>query len=333
MSELETQATEQEAMEAAARQPDQDLIDDEDDELTDEWGNPIEQPEPEGGEEEGEAASEQKAEADAKAQAENPETLRIGDEDVPLETVLADRAEMTAIRDRVAPAFESAGIEPNLETVVGFFETLHGAYSEFYGSPQGAEKVINAWVADAIATHGDKLPTVEPVDLRDFRPDHLTGPARQLYGGLQHLAEQNKALVKQNQELVKLAREAEAERNRAAEEPKLVEAVRARYPDARVTAQELRSLMAKHKVSSPVQAYQLENIDSLGKTEVSPKKGPADTGAKGSRGAERKVPNLPKTEKAMKQVDARGMSLRERIRYAEAGYELVNGPVTEGQGA
>lgn len=132
-------------------------------------------------------------------------------------------------------------------------------------SAESAEELLGELTAMAISLHGDDLRD-EAIDPRSLNVNDMSPVERGLVGRVQALQHQLNAVSADREGALKVALERaaklEAELHVFQNDPKLEEAVRTVYPEARISGPKLRELMEKHEVKNPVKAYQLEALET-----------------------------------------------------------------------
>ena len=243
---------------------------------------------------------------------EKPVTLKVGDAEVPLAEAETRLAQFAELEQEVAWLYEGEDGKGQVDwkDLAMNGESYKAAMVEME-TPEGAEKVINALVASAVAKHGAQATNLDPIDLRDFDPAQLTGVSLRLYGAIKHKEAEVQSVLAKNQELVRIARDAQAKLAEYEQNPVLVQQVKAKYANADVTAEGLRGLMQKHGVGDPVKAYALELIEtnSLPVGEPKAKRNPAPGAA----------PRAPKRAAGTETFNPEGMSVAQIMAAREKG--------------
>lgn len=132
-------------------------------------------------------------------------------------------------------------------------------------SAESAEGLLADMTAVAMSIHADDLRS-EAEDPRSLNIDDMSPVERALVGRIQLLQDALNARADDQAGALKVAleRASELEAKLAIFEndPKLAEAVRVKYPEARLPGEAIRALMEKHEVKNPVKAYELELLET-----------------------------------------------------------------------
>lgn len=244
--------------------------------------------------------------------AEMPETIRVGDTDVPFADAVAELTVVQEAKAELAEMFKGIESGVDLRIAARMAVEFNNLLADVDESMYGANRAIHLLVGHAIEKHGAKAEGLRDIDLRELDPANLTGEALLLYGAVQAAKAETAQVSKRAMEALQEAKKWEAKLAEMEAGPKLVAKVKEKYPGAEVDAAALRSLMTKHGVNDPVKAFILENHDSLSKPDGSSKK------KQGTAGAEHRSPNLPKTG-GTKTFDPTGMGLRQIQELTDKG--------------
>ena len=258
-----------------------------------------------------------------------PESLKIGDAEVPVADVTAAFQEHSAWKaaiDPVVDVMRAGGVDgASYETVVEAAQVYVGEVAHFNRSAAGAMEVIGGLVSAAVELHGKDAADYGEIDDSILDPEQLDGQAKALYGALK--AEQARAAQLEDK-LSKMADEGKTLIDRVTTletAPTLASAYREVDAESTLDGKGVMSLCEKYGL--PKTADGARNAAKLHALD-NPRPAKADGQGKGDGGAKTaKTPpgaGLPKRSEE-KVVDMKGLSIEERNRLMQLGYSHKKG--------
>jgi hypothetical protein len=257
------------------------------------------------GAEDGDAdGAEKEPEAEAPA---IPETLKVGEAEVPTGEVLEGYQLLKGLEETVGNlGIADFDLKAAIQTGVSYGELMRA----FGSGKDTAAEIVDGMFAAFVDAYGEdvKAPALRA---SDFDPKELEGLELSLYGALRIAQKANQDLRATNQ---KLAAEARGHAEKAAlvdAMPKYVEAVKARFPDADVTGEQVAAMMKKHDIKDPVKAYIVDHAEVM-------QQKAREEGRKQAE-VQKKKPTTAQSSGKEKTFDSSNMKADEIARHLKAG--------------
>lgn len=237
-----------------------------------------------------------------------PETVRIGEEDVPVAQVAASWEVMSDVVASEDVRAELSGGKTTLRELAENGLNWNDLVGGLFSTPEKAVEILGHLYGEVAKHHGSKFPLSEDeFDLSVIRnPGNLEGLEKALYGaGIREKRahEATRAQLAQALEGWAADKKVLAERENA---PKLVQAVVDAIPGQSPSESEIRAAMKSHGLQDPVKAWKLEMLERS---------------EKASAGQGRKAPgSVPKGAAAVIEFDPTDMSADEILARRMKGH-------------